>query len=96
MQLSAKAKTAYLLWSHYQQALVSGNFKDELHKTLIKDGEQLWRQRYLNETEEHADVIMKKAGCQVSSTGNGSYCIPMIFLIIMQINGSAFSCWILN
>ena len=94
MELSEKAATAYLVWSQYQNALTNGVFKTEEHKKIVVEGELLWRQRYLDATEDQAEVIMKKAGCNISNDGERKYCITLIILFIMQIDGSVFQCWI--
>lgn len=75
MELPESAKTAEIIWMHYQQALVSGVFKTEYHKKIVSEMELLWRERYINETEEAAVVIMAQAGCQVIDNSNGQYSI---------------------
>jgi len=75
MILSPSAHAALIVWEHYQQALLTGSFKTIEHKKIIRDQEQLWREKFLIETEDTAGEVMQAAGCNLIEDSDGLFCI---------------------
>lgn len=62
LQLTEQAEKAYLIWSHYQNEMVSAKYRSASHKKIIKEQEELWREDFLNLTEYMIPSIMEAAG----------------------------------
>lgn len=62
LPLTPQAEKAYLIWSHYQNEMVSHKYRTNVHKKIIIEQEQIWREEFLNLTEYMIPAIMAAAG----------------------------------
>lgn len=72
---STKVEAAYLLWWHYQTALVKKEYKNDTHKKIVEQNEELWRSNWLKETEPYKDSLMIEAGFIINDTKRGIYAL---------------------
>ncbi len=62
LQLTDQAERAYLIWAHYQKEMVSVKYRSAVHKKIIKENEEIYRNEFLNLTEYLVPSIMEAAG----------------------------------